>query len=119
MCWCQGQVAAAWSLRESVARQKGNDRFHRRGVTMQREPISWIPLVVSFVFVGICSVFVMPRKSEALPQFARRYNLKCTACHTIVPVLNEQGELFQRLGYHLPPALQPGEVPRKLSAIPE
>jgi len=86
---------------------------------MQRERISWIPLVVCFVFVGICSVLVLPRKSEALPQFARRYNLKCTACHTIVPVLNEQGELFQRLGYHLPPALLPGEVPKKLSALPE
>ena len=57
---------------------------------MQRERISWIPLVVCFVFVGICSVLVLPRKSEALPQFARRYNLKCTACHTIVPVLNER-----------------------------
>jgi len=86
---------------------------------MKKEKISWIPVVVSLLFVAICSMFVVPRKSEALPQFARRYNLKCTACHTIVPVLNEQGELFQRLGYHLPPALQPGEVPRKLSAIPE
>src|SRR6516165_7199457 len=86
---------------------------------MQKERISWIPLVASFVFVGICSVLVMPRKSEALPQFARRFNLKCSACHTIVPVLNEQGLLFQRLGYHLPPALQPSEVSPKLSAIPE
>jgi hypothetical protein len=64
-------------------------------------------------------MLVVPRKSEALPQFARRYNLKCSACHTIVPVLNQQGILFQRLGYHLPPALQPGEVSPKLSAIPE
>ncbi len=86
---------------------------------MQKERISWIPLVVSLVFVGICSVLIMPRRSEALPQFARRYNLKCSACHTIVPVLNEQGELYPRLGYHLPPALQPGEVSPKLSAIPE
>jgi hypothetical protein len=86
---------------------------------MRKERISWIPLVISFLFVGICSILILPRKSEALPQFARRYNLKCTACHTIVPVLNEQGELFQRLGYHLPPALQPGEVPKKLSALPE
>jgi hypothetical protein len=46
-----------------------------------------------------------PRKAQAVPQFARRYNLKCSACHTIVPMLNEQGYLFKRLGYHLPPAL--------------
>ena len=86
---------------------------------MRKKRISWIPLLVSLVFVGICSLLVLPRRSEALPQFARRYNLKCSACHTIVPVLNEQGELFQRLGYHLPPALQPGEVSPKLSAMPE
>jgi hypothetical protein len=54
---------------------------------------------------------------HALPQFARRYNLKCSACHTIAPVLNEQGLLFQRLGYHLPPALQPGVIAPKLSEI--
>ena len=84
---------------------------------MRKERISWIPLVVSLMFLGICSLFIVPRESEALPQFARRYNLKCSACHTIVPVLNEQGELFQRLGYHLPPALQPGVVAPNLSEV--
>ncbi len=86
---------------------------------MPRERISWMPLIVSFVFVAVCSVFVMPRKSEALPQFARRYNLKCSACHTIVPVLNEQGILFQRLGYHLPPSLPPGQVAPRFSETHE
>ena len=62
---------------------------------------------------------IFPNKSAALPQFARRYNLKCTACHTIVPVLNEQGILFQRLGYHLPPGLRAEDVVSKLSALPE
>src|SRR5215467_8774583 len=73
-----------------------------------------ILIVFAFIFA-----FVVPNKSAALPQFARRYNLKCSACHTIVPVLNEQGELFQRLGYHLPPALQPSHKVTKLSEIPE
>jgi|SRR5450631_1116103 hypothetical protein len=73
-----------------------------------------ILLIAVFAFI---SVIIFPSKSAALPQFARRYNLKCSACHTIVPVLNEQGELFQRLGYHLPPALQPSHIPAKLSAI--
>ena len=58
-----------------------------------------------------------PTKAWALPQFARLYNLKCTACHTIVPVLNKQGYLFQRLGYHLPPALEAGEAAPLLSEI--
>lgn len=70
-------------------------------------------LVMSFVFIFFTN------QATALPQFARRYNLKCSACHTIVPVLNEQGILFQRLGYHLPPALQPSHAVSKLSALPE
>jgi hypothetical protein len=81
--------------------------------------LSLLPWVIGLLVVVMSLVGLLPRKASALPQFARRYNLKCTACHTIVPVLNEQGELFQRLGYHLPPALQPGEAARKLSAIPE
>lgn len=75
--------------------------------------------IIAIAFVAFIFAVVFPNKSAALPQFARRYNLKCSACHTIVPVLNEQGELFQRLGYHLPPALQRSHKVSKLSEIPE
>ena len=70
---------------------------------------NWLWLVV----LGVCFWGEGAQQARAVPQFARRYNLKCSACHTIVPVLNEQGYLFKRLGYHLPPALvsgQPGSV---------
>src|ERR1700677_2334802 len=53
----------------------------------------------------------------AVPQFARRYNLKCSACHTIAPNLNEQGYLFKRLGYHLPPALMKGQPAPTISYL--
>ena len=82
-----------------------------------KERISWIPIVISIFFVGISAFVVLPKKSEAVPQFARRYNLKCSACHTIVPVLNEQGYLFKRLGYHLPPALEKGQPGPKISDL--
>jgi len=52
----------------------------------------------------------LPEKAAAVPQFARRYKVRCSACHTIVPVLNEQGYMFKRLGYHFPPALEEGQV---------
>lgn len=74
---------------------------------------------ISLIAAAWLLLILLPRQASALPQFARRYNLKCSACHTIVPVLNEQGELFQRLGYHLPPALQPSHAVSKLSAVPE
>lgn len=79
-------------------------------MTSKNRPISLL-LAVGFILL------LFPNRSDALPQFSRRYNLKCSACHTIVPVLNEQGLLFQRLGYHLPPSLAKGRVSRRLSEI--
>jgi hypothetical protein len=90
--------------------------------------VSWLPLAIAFLVVGSCLVVVLPNKTEAgplggivrinaVPQFARRYNLKCSACHTIVPVLNEQGYMFKRLGYHLPPALEKGKPAPKISDL--
>ncbi|HWN99952.1 MAG TPA: cytochrome c [Blastocatellia bacterium] len=41
-------------------------------------------------------------KVEAEPSWARRYNAKCTLCHTTYPRLNRTGYEFKRLGYRLP-----------------
>jgi hypothetical protein len=61
----------------------------------------------------------IPQPLSALPQFARRYNLKCFACHTIPPVLNEQGYMFKRLGFHLPPSLAKGQRAPTMSYLVE
>lgn len=59
-----------------------------------------------------------PRGALAVPQFARRYHVTCYACHTIPPVLNEQGYMFKRLGHHLPPSLDPnGDIERILDLV--
>ncbi len=59
-----------------------------------------------------------PRNAFAVPQYARRYHINCYACHTIAPVLNEQGYMFQRLGHHLPPSLDPnGAIERILDLV--
>lgn len=60
---------------------------------------------------------VGPQPAGAIPAYARRYNLRCFACHTIVPQLNEQGYMFKRLGFHLPPALQKGKVAPHISDL--
>ena len=72
---------------------------------------------ISHVFLGLWLLTSLAARIEALPLFARRYNLKCTACHTVVPVLNEQGYLFKRLGYHLPPALVGGQPAPSISYL--
>ncbi len=95
---------------------------------MWRQKISWLPVMLALLVVGSVLAVLLPKKAQAgpvvgslhlnaLPQFARRYNLKCSACHTMAPVLNEQGMLFQRLGYHLPPSLLSGEAAPQLSEI--
>jgi hypothetical protein len=73
---------------------------------------------VAMVMCGLGACVVLSSsKTWAVPQFARRYNLKCFACHTIPPVLNEQGYMFRRLGYHLPPALEQAQPAHKISDL--
>jgi cytochrome c5 len=40
--------------------------------------------------------------AQAVPAFARKYNVDCTYCHTAWPQLNRTGYIFRRLGYRLP-----------------
>jgi hypothetical protein len=46
---------------------------------------------------------ILPRHLQAIPAFARKFNVKCYNCHTIPPALNKTGYIFKRLGYRLPP----------------
>ena len=40
--------------------------------------------------------------AQAVPAFARKYNVDCTYCHTAWPQLNRTGYIFRRLGYRMP-----------------
>lgn len=40
--------------------------------------------------------------TEAMPNFARKYNLPCSGCHTVIPRLNETGFNFRAAGYRMP-----------------
>lgn len=42
------------------------------------------------------------RSASAMPEFARRYNLSCAACHAAVPRLNKFGEQFDKNNMRLP-----------------
>ena len=47
----------------------------------------------------------------AIPAFARIYGKSCTACHTVFPQLNPEGEAFRNRGFHGPtPAIEPIKV---------
>src|SRR6266571_1603907 len=54
--------------------------------------------------------FASPGRVEAVPAFARQYDLQCNACHTRPPRLNRFGEQFHMMGFQIPSAAQPGGI---------
>src|SRR5436309_8547908 len=54
--------------------------------------------------------FASPGRVEAVPAFARQYDLQCNACHTRPPRLNRFGEQFHMMGFQIPSAARPGGI---------
>ena len=71
---------------------------------MRRFSLMWS---IRWALVG---VFVLPlvllvaarRQINAMPMFARKYNVDCSTCHTAIPALNETGYKFRAAGYRMP-----------------
>src|SRR5438132_11802625 len=59
--------------------------------------------------IGLVAV-AGPGRAEAVPAFARQYDLQCNACHTRPPRLNRFGEQFHMMGFQIPSAAQPGGI---------
>jgi hypothetical protein len=52
-----------------------------------------------FVLVAISLTFAQP--AQAIPAFARKYGLPCSACHITWPELNNFGQVFRDNGYQM------------------
>src|SRR5664279_2427849 len=63
------------------------------------------------ILASLACAALAPQPLQAIPAFARKYNLKCYSCHTIPPALNKTGYTFKRLGYRLPPDEMDGSKP--------
>ena len=59
-------------------------------------------LVVIASGLSLPACFLVPSEAEAVPAFARKYNVNCTVCHTRPPRLNTFGERFLENGYQMP-----------------
>ena len=55
--------------------------------------------VIAGLGVFLPGLFAVPKPTQAMPPFAQAYGLKCSACHTMVPLLNAYGRYVQRTGY--------------------
>ena len=61
-------------------------------------------IAISFLTSCLALIFVMLSASptaNALPAFARKYGLRCSACHESWPMLNYFGQKFKDNGYQI------------------
>jgi hypothetical protein len=73
--------------------------------------VSWLAaslvcglLVLTFLLIDCRSASALPNptaKVYAIPAFARKYGLPCSACHSAWPELNNFGQVFRDNGYQL------------------
>jgi len=59
-------------------------------------------LYILSLFLILLLQIVFPPPAEAIPAFARKYNLSCVACHAAFPRLNEFGQNFSDSNLRLP-----------------
>src|SRR2546427_10256742 len=67
----------------------------------------------AFIVIALGAValsYLQVKSVEAVPAFARQYDLQCNACHTRPPRLNRFGEQFHMMGFQIPSAAQPGGI---------
>ena len=58
--------------------------------------------LAALVFTAAQPLYALPGlKTLAIPAFARKYGLPCSACHTAWPELNNFGQVFRDNGYQL------------------
>src|SRR6185295_20010804 len=65
-----------------------------------------------FLLLGL-----LGRSAQAIPAFAREYNVSCSTCHTLVTRRNEFGDAFRRAGYHWPGGDQGDQSARAMTPV--
>src|SRR5712692_11716607 len=65
-------------------------------MTSLRRSHSGVLILVCFLFLG-----GLVQEARAIPAFARKYGLPCSACHEAWPKLNSFGQNFKDQGYQL------------------
>lgn len=64
--------------------------------------LSTLSTTAAFVLCAASLLVLSTQRASAMPEFARRYNLSCAACHSAFPRLNKFGEHFAKSNMRLP-----------------
>jgi hypothetical protein len=73
---------------------------HRR--VRRRRRLRALLRAVPLLLLGAWLALLPTQEASAMPEFARRYNLSCAACHSAFPRLNKFGEVFAKNNMRLP-----------------
>jgi hypothetical protein len=67
---------------------------------------------LALIIIVLASLYVP--SADAVPAFARQYDLQYNACHTRPPRLNSLGEQVHMIGCQIPSAARPGGLMQSL-----
>ena len=65
------------------------------------QQLSFAASLLTFALITVFLVLSTSQPANALPAFARKYGLRCSACHESWPMLNYFGQKFKDNGYQL------------------
>jgi hypothetical protein len=68
----------------------------------QRLTVNIQSYLLVFFSILVVIILLIPAKAEAIPVFARKYNMSCITCHAAYPKLNAFGEQFADDNLRLP-----------------
>src|SRR5215471_19456867 len=86
-------------------------------IPVRKEPFATI--------IVLATMLAVVSDCHALPAFARKYGMPCSACHEAWPVLNNFGQVFRDNGYQLgnerdaPVYQTPGYFPMTFRMTPQ
>jgi len=75
-------------------------------------------------WIAVVLLVAPAMRAEAIPAFARKYGMSCTACHVAWPIFNQEGQNFRDNGYQFglgkddPVTLSPAYIPIALRTTP-
>jgi hypothetical protein len=58
-----------------------------------------LPMTRYLRWIAVVLLAASALRAEAIPAFARKYGMSCTACHVAWPIFNQQGQSFRDNGY--------------------
>jgi hypothetical protein len=73
----------------------------RMGTQFRIGKLRWVQNLAPAALVVIFLILSSSQSANALPAFARKYGLRCSACHESWPMLNYFGQKFKDNGYQL------------------